>query len=160
MVLYFLSSFRSTLYCVISSLNCWIASFPSLVQEEHNPSRRKCLACLCTVTLISVTGPTICTPNGLAADMNKPGTQKAVCRNCNGSGAIICKGFAALLSFVCALLMLNASTVLVAMDKQGVLLFFFVNKKQSMFLETDILNQQVSCLELLKTVCMLEMFIS
>ncbi|TVU05600.1 hypothetical protein EJB05_48768 [Eragrostis curvula] len=53
--------------------------------EEHTPSRRKCIACLCAVTLISASGPTICTPNGLAAD--KPGIQKAVCRNCNGSGA-------------------------------------------------------------------------
>ncbi|KAK3121906.1 hypothetical protein QOZ80_8BG0662660 [Eleusine coracana subsp. coracana] len=60
------------------------------IQEEHTPSRRKCIACLCAVTLISASGPTICTPNGLAADMNKPGIQKAVCRNCNGSGAVIC----------------------------------------------------------------------
>ncbi|XP_062192228.1 protein PHOTOSYSTEM I ASSEMBLY 2, chloroplastic-like isoform X1 [Phragmites australis] len=59
--------------------------------EEHTPSRRKCIACLCAVTLISASGPTICAPNGLAADMmNKSGTQKAVCRNCNGSGAVIC----------------------------------------------------------------------
>jgi hypothetical protein len=111
------------------------------------------------VTLISVTGLTIWTPNGLAADMNKPGTQKAVCRNCNGSGAVICKGFTSLLSFVCTFLMLNVSTVLVSMGKQGVLLFPFLTKKQSMFLETEILNQQVSCLELLKTICMLEMLI-
>ncbi|CAL5012905.1 unnamed protein product [Urochloa decumbens] len=59
--------------------------------EETGSSRRKCLICLGAVTLISATGPTICTPNGLAADMmNKPGIQKAVCRNCNGSGAVIC----------------------------------------------------------------------
>jgi hypothetical protein len=81
------------------------------------------------VTLISVTGLTIWTPNGLAADMNKPGTQKAVCRNCNGSGAVICKGFTSLLSFVCTFLMLNVSTVLVSMGKQGVLLFPFLTKK-------------------------------
>ncbi|CAM0955053.1 unnamed protein product [Alopecurus aequalis] len=53
--------------------------------EETSPSRRKCLACLCAVTLISASGPTLLTPNGLAADM-----QKAVCRNCGGGGAIIC----------------------------------------------------------------------
>ncbi|XP_047067069.1 protein PHOTOSYSTEM I ASSEMBLY 2, chloroplastic-like [Lolium rigidum] len=53
--------------------------------EETTPSRRKCLACLCAVTLISASGPTLYTPNGLAADM-----QKAVCRNCGGGGAIIC----------------------------------------------------------------------
>ncbi|KAL6661621.1 hypothetical protein ACP70R_001005 [Stipagrostis hirtigluma subsp. patula] len=58
--------------------------------EEHTSSRRRCIACLCAVTLISASGPTICTPNGLAADMNQPGTQKAVCRNCGGSGAVIC----------------------------------------------------------------------
>ncbi|KAL6858794.1 hypothetical protein ACP4OV_017796 [Aristida adscensionis] len=56
-------------------------------KEEQTPSRRKCIACLCAVTLISTTGPTTCTPKGLAADMNQ--TQKAVCRNCNGSGAVI-----------------------------------------------------------------------
>ncbi|CAO2191729.1 unnamed protein product [Urochloa humidicola] len=61
------------------------------VDEETGSSRRKCLICLGAVTLISATGPTIRTPNGLAADMmNKPGIQKAVCRNCNGSGAVIC----------------------------------------------------------------------
>ncbi|KAG2579251.1 protein PHOTOSYSTEM I ASSEMBLY 2, chloroplastic-like isoform X3 [Panicum virgatum] len=59
--------------------------------EETRPSRRKCLVCLGAVTIISTTGPTICTPNGIAADMtNKSGIQKAVCRNCNGSGAVIC----------------------------------------------------------------------
>jgi len=65
---------------------------PSVIQdEETRPSRRKCLVCLGAVTIISATGPTICTPNGIAADMtNKSGIQKAVCRNCNGSGAVIC----------------------------------------------------------------------
>jgi len=59
--------------------------------EETRPSRRKCLVCLGAVALISATGPTICTPNVIAADMtNKSGIQKAVCRNCNGSGAVIC----------------------------------------------------------------------
>jgi len=66
----------------------WIHLF---VDEETRPSRRKCLVCLGAVTIISATGPTICTPNGIAADMtNKSGIQKAVCRNCNGSGAVIC----------------------------------------------------------------------
>uniref|UniRef100_K3YII1 Uncharacterized protein n=2 Tax=Setaria italica TaxID=4555 RepID=K3YII1_SETIT len=66
------------------------ADMPKGKDEETRPSRRKCLVCLGAVTLISATGPTISTPNGLAADMmNKPGIQKAVCRNCNGSGAVI-----------------------------------------------------------------------
>lgn len=71
---------------------------PSIIQdEETRSSRRKCLICLGAVTLISATGPTIHTPNGLAADMmSKPGIQKAVCRNCNGSGAVICKGLTSL----------------------------------------------------------------
>jgi hypothetical protein len=78
--------------------------------EDTRPSRRKCLVCLGTVTLISATGPT---PNGLAADMmNKPGIQKAVCKNCNGSGAVICKGLTSLDRFVCSLLMLNDLSVL------------------------------------------------
>jgi hypothetical protein len=74
-------------------------------EKETTPSsRRRCLVCLGAVTLISATGP----PNGLAADaMNKAGVQKAVCRNCNGSGAVICKGLVALVHFVCSLLMLN-----------------------------------------------------
>ncbi|KAF0900872.1 hypothetical protein E2562_035793 [Oryza meyeriana var. granulata] len=56
-------------------------------EEKGTPSRRKCLACLCAVTLISASGPTMLTPNGLASGMmNKP----AVCRNCNGSGAVLC----------------------------------------------------------------------
>ncbi|KAF2920032.1 hypothetical protein DAI22_08g180000 [Oryza sativa Japonica Group] len=56
-------------------------------EEKTTPSRRKCLACLCAVTLISASGPTMLTPNGLASDMmSKP----AVCRNCNGSGAVLC----------------------------------------------------------------------
>ena len=60
-------------------------------EEESISSRRRCLACLCAVTLISATGPTFYAPKGFAADMtNKPGIQKAVCRNCGGGGAIIC----------------------------------------------------------------------
>ncbi|KQJ98578.1 protein PHOTOSYSTEM I ASSEMBLY 2, chloroplastic [Brachypodium distachyon] len=54
-------------------------------EEEIIPTRRKCLACLCAVTLISASGATIRTPLGLAANI-----QKAVCRNCGGGGAIIC----------------------------------------------------------------------
>lgn len=59
-------------------------------EEEITPSRRKCLGCLCAVTLISASGLTICTPNGLASDTMQAGTQNAVCRNCGGSGAVIC----------------------------------------------------------------------
>ncbi|KAF7048984.1 hypothetical protein CFC21_057612 [Triticum aestivum] len=60
-------------------------------EEESISSRRRCLACLCAVTLISASGPTFYAPKGFAADMTtKPGVQKAVCRNCGGGGAIIC----------------------------------------------------------------------
>lgn len=82
-----------TRYLQTVQMLCFISLIQNL-HEEHTPSRRKCIACLCAVTLISASGPTLCTPNGLAADMNKSGIQKAVCRNCNGSGAIICKCFA------------------------------------------------------------------
>jgi len=54
-------------------------------------SRRKCLSCLCTTLgLLIVSGSSIRTPNGLALDMMDV-PDKPVCRNCGGSGAIICK---------------------------------------------------------------------
>lgn len=58
------------------------------------PSRRKCLSCLCTTLgLITLSGPSITTPKGLAMDMRdgSSGIEKPGCRNCGGSGAIICK---------------------------------------------------------------------
>ena len=63
-----------------------------LVQDSQIlSSRRKCLSCLCrTLGLITVPGFFMRTPNGLALDMMDI-PDKPVCRNCGGSGAIICK---------------------------------------------------------------------
>lgn len=66
-----------------------------LMQMTHLvPSRRKCLACLCAnLALLNVSVFSICLPNGIALDM-VDGTlekEKTVCRNCGGTGAIICK---------------------------------------------------------------------
>ncbi|KAJ6824435.1 putative protein EMBRYO SAC DEVELOPMENT ARREST 3, chloroplastic [Iris pallida] len=57
------------------------------------PTRRKCLSCLCTgLALINISGSSVNTPNGLALSMmdDSLGKEKPVCRNCGGSGAIIC----------------------------------------------------------------------
>lgn len=56
-------------------------------------SRRKCLACFCaTAALINISGSSVTTPKVNALDTmdGSMGKEKAVCRNCGGSGAIIC----------------------------------------------------------------------
>lgn len=51
-------------------------------------SRRQCLTCLCsTMALIVAPGLSGSDPKAIAMDDNV----KAVCRNCRGSGAIICE---------------------------------------------------------------------
>ncbi|XP_011084916.1 protein EMBRYO SAC DEVELOPMENT ARREST 3, chloroplastic isoform X3 [Sesamum indicum] len=51
------------------------------------PSRRQCLTCLCsTVALIVAPGISDSDSKAIASDSK----EKAVCRNCGGSGAIIC----------------------------------------------------------------------
>lgn len=51
-------------------------------------SRRQCLTCLCsTMALIVAPGLPNSDPKAIAMD----GNEKAVCRNCRGSGAIICE---------------------------------------------------------------------
>ncbi|XP_072997576.1 protein PHOTOSYSTEM I ASSEMBLY 2, chloroplastic isoform X2 [Typha latifolia] len=60
---------------------------------QEIPSRRKCLACLCaTVALINVSGSSICAPSAQALGTmgEQLPNENAVCRNCQGSGAIIC----------------------------------------------------------------------
>lgn len=50
-------------------------------------SRRQCLTCICsTMALIVAPGLPDSDPKAIAMD----GNEKAVCRNCRGSGAIIC----------------------------------------------------------------------
>lgn len=50
-------------------------------------SRRQCLTCLCsTVALLVAPGMSDSDPKAIALD----GNEKAVCRNCGGSGAVIC----------------------------------------------------------------------
>lgn len=60
-----------------------------LEQASHTASsRRQCLTCLCsTVALIVAPGISDSDPKAIAFD----GKEKAVCRNCGGSGAVICK---------------------------------------------------------------------
>ncbi|KAL0402900.1 UNVERIFIED_CONTAM: protein PHOTOSYSTEM I ASSEMBLY 2, chloroplastic [Sesamum radiatum] len=68
--------------------------FLMLIQKFHlnwashtATSRRQCLTCLCsTVALIVAPGISDSDPKAIALD----GKEKAVCRNCGGSGAIIC----------------------------------------------------------------------
>lgn len=61
--------------------------FPVLQDDQVVASRRLCLTCLCsTIALISPSGNSS-KQEAVAAEVK----ERAVCRNCNGSGAIICK---------------------------------------------------------------------
>ncbi|KAI3470872.1 hypothetical protein Pfo_027535 [Paulownia fortunei] len=61
---------------------------PIKTEASHSAtSRRQCLTCLCsTVALIVAPGISDSDPKAIALD----GKEKAVCRNCGGSGAVIC----------------------------------------------------------------------
>ncbi|XP_065861743.1 protein PHOTOSYSTEM I ASSEMBLY 2, chloroplastic isoform X2 [Euphorbia lathyris] len=63
-------------------------SSTSLDSESQAPtSRRWCITCLCSsISLISNVGTSMFIPKAIASD----GRERAVCRNCMGSGAIIC----------------------------------------------------------------------
>ncbi|EEF30735.1 protein PHOTOSYSTEM I ASSEMBLY 2, chloroplastic [Ricinus communis] len=55
--------------------------------SEASTSRRWCVACLCsTMTLITNGGNSMFIPKAIALD----GKERAVCRNCAGSGAVLC----------------------------------------------------------------------
>ncbi|KAJ7949811.1 Lipoyl synthase, chloroplastic [Quillaja saponaria] len=64
------------------------ARCPSTGEEgQRSVSRRHCLACFCsTVALISGNGTSVSRSNASAADTK----ERPVCRNCGGSGAILC----------------------------------------------------------------------
>lgn len=64
------------------------SSKPSCLKDgQVIASRRLCLACLCsTVSLISPSGNTSFRQEAMAAEAK----ERAVCRNCGGSGAVIC----------------------------------------------------------------------
>lgn len=61
-------------------------------RSDVTPSRRKSIACLCTsLVLINLSECCIGTTNGVASIQNDDSLkEKSVCRNCGGTGAIIC----------------------------------------------------------------------
>mgnify|MGYP004712377421 CR=1 FL=1 len=55
---------------------------------ETSISRRLCLTCLCsTVALINISSSSVSGPKAIASEAK----ERAVCRNCGGNGAVICK---------------------------------------------------------------------
>lgn len=60
----------------------------SLQEAQASTSRRLCLTCLCSsIALINVAGTSVSAPKAVALD----GKERPVCRNCGGSGAVLCE---------------------------------------------------------------------
>ncbi|XP_041992684.1 protein PHOTOSYSTEM I ASSEMBLY 2, chloroplastic-like [Salvia splendens] len=61
---------------------------PTKIEVSHTAtSRRHCLTCICS-TMVLIVAPGILDSDSKASAMDNK--EKAVCRNCRGSGAIIC----------------------------------------------------------------------
>ncbi|KAG6418443.1 hypothetical protein SASPL_120647 [Salvia splendens] len=73
----------------ISSVHCYaVCSTVQLFIASHTAtSRRHCLNCICS-TMVLIVAPGISDSDSKANAMDNK--EKAVCRNCRGSGAIIC----------------------------------------------------------------------
>ncbi|XP_064940268.1 protein PHOTOSYSTEM I ASSEMBLY 2, chloroplastic-like isoform X3 [Musa acuminata AAA Group] len=67
----------------------------NMKESKSLPSRRKCLTCLCaSLAVINISGPSFYAPTGLASEKMEGSSSKlkSVCRNCAGSGVVLCRG--------------------------------------------------------------------
>lgn len=82
-------------FAVLLSLDISIYVSIFLFQDEQSlTSRRKYMTCICS-SLVLINTPAVfaASPKGSGADVvnGATATERAACRNCGGSGAIICE---------------------------------------------------------------------
>ncbi|CDP13156.1 unnamed protein product [Coffea canephora] len=82
---------RFNLRCSLGDENCSPSDHSSQPSDkvglETSISRRLCLTCLCsTVALINISSSSVSEPKAIASEAK----ERAVCRNCGGSGAVVC----------------------------------------------------------------------